>query len=405
MDFMFNKLGSMPNNRDNFMSIENLNPMTNEVPFLPAVTNQMSSDRQPGFSVSNDMMQEDVMKEIVKDQLQSLQENKDILQNMDAGDGSGRNQYQVEINDLINKGPVFEEAYLEEYPIGGNININTPKIMEAVTKAAVPGLGIGTNILDSFKINPKINEDRFSVDNYGYDSLGGMLDENDIFRDINNFGIEDGDFTANDFKDDYNPLITDSGRYTNQDEFGFGNFNLDEFLKDNNLYEDPLREDITNIDISDYNGGNFGSGGMQIVDINDANTNLYNSNLLNNLNLLNGISNNYSSGQEYAQSIADGSNVAGMISPSMSYSAANPQGFSQADINSGIVPDPYTYSPPVNFTSFPGPVPEIPKKLPDQLFIDDGPGSLGRENELRPSAKGYQALNLAGLQRALDNLG
>ena len=41
----------------------------------------------------------------------------------------------------------------------------------------------------------------------------------------------------------------------------------------------------------------------------------------------------YSSGQQYAQSIAGGENVPGMIAPGVSYSAASPQGYNQADLD------------------------------------------------------------------------
>lgn len=40
----------------------------------------------------------------------------------------------------------------------------------------------------------------------------------------------------------------------------------------------------------------------------------------------------YSSGQRYAESIAGGENVAGMIAPGVSYSAARPEGYTQADL-------------------------------------------------------------------------
>ncbi len=43
--------------------------------------------------------------------------------------------------------------------------------------------------------------------------------------------------------------------------------------------------------------------------------------------------NPYLSGQQYAQSIAGGENVPGMIAPGVSYSAARPDGYTQADLN------------------------------------------------------------------------
>ena len=62
------------------------------------------------------------------------------------------------------------------------------------------------------------------------------------------------------------------------------------------------------------------------------------------LNMVGGNANQdigYSSGQQYAQSIAGGENVPGMIAPGVSYSAARPDGYTQADLqyyNPGPVP-------------------------------------------------------------------
>ena len=57
--------------------------------------------------------------------------------------------------------------------------------------------------------------------------------------------------------------------------------------------------------------------------------------LLNLMNLLgqNNQDSTFSSGQRYAQSIAGGENVPGMIAPGVSYSAARPDGYTQADLN------------------------------------------------------------------------
>ena len=330
------------------------------VPFLPSVTNEMPSNRQPGLNISNDMIQEDMMKEVVKIQLQDLEQNKNILQNIDAGDGSGRNLYQTEIQDIITKSPLHQEAYLEEYPIGGTINTVVPDIMETVAKTAVPGLGVASEILDSFNIDPKINNDRFSIEDKGYGSLGEEL---------------------------------------------FGNKDLP------GIYGPS--EDITNINISDYLGGDFGSGGTQIVDIDDTNNNVTDKSDPIPTGLQTVTISPYSTGLNYAMSIADGSNVPNMIAPSMSYSAANPEGFTQADINAGLVPNPF--------------VPPAPQGTPSPygVFADDpsyfGTGIGGvnipvdRKQDLPPKdfilgnnsveqPKGYQPLNLAGIQRVLDNL-
>jgi hypothetical protein len=136
------------------------------------------------------MLQEDMMKEVVKTQLQDLQKNKDILQNIDAGDGSGRNLYQTEIQDIITKSPLHQEAYIEEYPVGGTFNTAVPDIMEAVVKASVPGLGIGAEILNSFNVDPKINNDNFSIEDKSYGSLGEELFGNRDLPGIYNQPIE-----------------------------------------------------------------------------------------------------------------------------------------------------------------------------------------------------------------------
>lgn len=330
------------------------------VPFLPSATNEMPSNRQPGLNISNDMIQEDMMKEVVKIQLQDLEQNKDILQNIDAGDGSGRNLYQTEIQDIITKSPLHQEAYLEEYPIGGTINTVVPDIMETVAKTAVPGLGVASEILDSFNIDPKINNDRFSIENKGYGSLGEEL---------------------------------------------FGNKDLP------GIYGPS--EDITNINISDYNGGDFGSGGTQIVDIDDTNNDVTDKSDPIPTGLQTVTVSPYSTGLNYAMSIADGSNVPNMFAPSMSYSADNPEGFTQADINDGLVPNPFVPPAPQGTPSPYGVFADDPsyfgtgiggvnipvdrkQDLPPKDFI------LGNNNVEQP--KGYQPLNLAGIQRVLDNL-
>lgn len=167
-------------------------------------------------------------------------------------------------------------------------------------------------------------------------------------------------------------------------------FNMDDFLMRNNLYqtpEDRVMQDQNRLE--------------NIMDFMDYNNQ---ANLFNSSNLSGSLMNpNYSSGQNYAQSIAGGENVANMIAPGVAYSSDNPQGFTQQDINTGVVPNPFEYTP---FAGLRGPsLPKMqnPPQRADQLFIDDGPGSLGRENELLTS--NYSPLNLRGIQRVLDNLG
>ena len=281
MDFMLNKLPSIPN-RNDFMSIEqdfsNRNfpslldefpaePLSYFVPTIPIVTEEIFSNRQPPINIANDpVLKQNLIEDILQEQRNNLM-----------------------IDDFSARGPV-------DMPLS-------------------------------------IFEDR----NY------------DRFLD--------------------NQIPT---------------FNMDDFLMRNGLYqtpEDKIMQDQNKLDnIMDSMGVN------------------------NQANLMNNQTNNtnYGSGQQYAQSIAGGQNVANMIAPGVGYSSANPQGFTQTDINTGVVPNPFEYAAFVNR----GPsLPKMqnPPQRADQLFIDDGPGSLGRENELRPSS--YSPLNLAGIQKMLDNLG
>ena len=71
------------------------------------------------------------------------------------------------------------------------------------------------------------------------------------------------------------------------------------------------------------------------------------------MNMIGSTDQGYSSGQQYAQSIAGGQNVPGMIAPGVSYSAARPEGYTQADLqyyNPG--PAPVMPSAPTQGTPF-----------------------------------------------------
>ena len=101
----------------------------------------------------------------------------------------------------------------------------------------------------------------------------------------------------------------------------------------------------------------------------------------------------YSSGQQYAQSIAGGENVPGMIAPGVSYSAARPEGYTQADLT------PAFYNP--------GPVPVMPS-APTQgnpLTIDNqmpyAPPGVTIPEKYIPIIKDQESLkNLADLFNA-----
>jgi len=85
-------------------------------------------------------------------ELLNLISNKDILQEIPADDGV-RNQYQVELDEYINKSPINMDTYKEELPIGSAINLGIPAVMETVVPMVVPGLGLAQNISNSLQNN------------------------------------------------------------------------------------------------------------------------------------------------------------------------------------------------------------------------------------------------------------
>jgi len=118
----------------------------------------------------------------------------------------------------------------------------------------------------------------------------------------------------------------------------------------------------------------------------------------------------FSSGNRYAQSIAGGQNVENMIAPGMSFSAANPQGYTQANVptpNSGTPPDAGFTPPPPPFRD--------PTRPPrdDFIFIggpggNDGMGDPRIDGGFMPQPEfnpgGYQGFDFSGFQKLLDNL-
>jgi hypothetical protein len=85
-------------------------------------------------------------------ELLNLMSNKDILKEIPADDGV-RNQYQVELDEYINKSPINMDTYKEELPVGSAINLGIPAVMETVVPMAVPGLGLAKNISNSLQSN------------------------------------------------------------------------------------------------------------------------------------------------------------------------------------------------------------------------------------------------------------
>ena len=117
------------------------------------------------------------------------------------------------------------------------------------------------------------------------------------------------------------------------------------------------------------------------------------------LNMVGGNANQdigYSSGQQYAQSIAGGENVPGMIAPGVSYSAARPEGYTQADLT------PAFYNP--------GPVPVMPSaptqgtpSAPNEGFVQmpSAPQGVAMPERYTPMITNAESLkNLADLFNA-----
>ncbi len=118
----------------------------------------------------------------------------------------------------------------------------------------------------------------------------------------------------------------------------------------------------------------------------------------------------FSSGNRYAQSIAGGQNVENMIAPGMSFSAANPQGYTQANVptpNPGTPPDSGFIPPPPTFRD--------PTRPPRDDFIsiggpggNDGMGDPRIDGGFMPqlgfNPGGYQGFDFSGFQKLLDNL-
>ncbi len=85
-------------------------------------------------------------------ELLNLMSNKDVLSQIPADDGV-RNQYQVELDEYINKSPINMDTYKEELPVGSTINLGIPAVMETVVPMAVPGLSLAKNISNSLNSN------------------------------------------------------------------------------------------------------------------------------------------------------------------------------------------------------------------------------------------------------------
>ena len=122
----------------------------------------------------------------------------------------------------------------------------------------------------------------------------------------------------------------------------------------------------------------------------------------------------FSSGLNYAQSIAGGQNVPNMIAPGMSYSAAMPQGYTQADLNVPTVPTvPAEADDPSYFPGGDAVNPPDYSQLPPNIIgggrgdnINFGDDWRHRLRNLPPQdiLGKYKPFDLSGIQSILDSL-
>ena len=81
------------------------------------------------------------------EQFEALRLRKDELQHIPySGDDSGRNMYQMGIQNLLGHGDAYKKAYLQKYPIGGRINLGVPAAFNAIMSKVVPGVSSIANM-------------------------------------------------------------------------------------------------------------------------------------------------------------------------------------------------------------------------------------------------------------------
>ena len=118
----------------------------------------------------------------------------------------------------------------------------------------------------------------------------------------------------------------------------------------------------------------------------------------------------FTSGLNYARSIAGGENVPNMIAPGVSYSAAMPQGFTQADLNVPAVPT--VAGVPDDPAFLPGGSAVNPPdytNLPPNIIGGGRGDNISILDDIRfPPPQdflgGYKPLDLTGVQSILDSL-
>ena len=81
------------------------------------------------------------------EQFENLRLRKNELQHIPySGDDSGRNMYQMGIQNLLERGDPYKKAYLQKYPIGGRINLGVPAAFNAIMSKVVPGVSSIANM-------------------------------------------------------------------------------------------------------------------------------------------------------------------------------------------------------------------------------------------------------------------
>ena len=142
------------------------------VPQVPL--NNLSNQNPPQGPVG--MTPQETAKVSSQQELLNLMSNKDVLSQIPADDGV-RNQYQVELDEYINKSPINMDTYKEELPVGSAINLGIPAVMETVVPMVVPGMGLAKNISNSLSSNnnpspaPRPSSPSVSRPNYSHSQV------------------------------------------------------------------------------------------------------------------------------------------------------------------------------------------------------------------------------------------
>ena len=110
-------------------------------------TRERVGSRETGFTFRDTPITGGKPPHTPAEQFENLRLRKDELQHIPySGDDSGRNMYQMGIQNLLGRGDQYKKAYLQKYPIGGRINLGVPAAFNSIMSKVVPGVSSIANI-------------------------------------------------------------------------------------------------------------------------------------------------------------------------------------------------------------------------------------------------------------------